>query len=258
VVTDTAEPVARQIRRRLSVEVWIVLGISLGQSGVYALVRLIDRWTREERLSEQVATMNASRSSREYFDLVFQILGIGFALVPVALALYLLSSPGRSAIRRIGLEFSRPRRDLAIGAGLAVVIGVPGLGIYAVGLALNMNVTLVASGLHDYWWTVPVLVLSALKNALLEEVVAVGYLMTRLRELGWGVPAAIAASSLLRGSYHLYQGVGMAMGNVAMGVVFAWLYQRTGRVMPLVIAHTILDVVSFVGYALFADTLGLR
>ena len=35
-----------------------------------------------------------------------------------------------------------------------------------------------------------------------------------------------------------------------MGLVFGWLYKRFGRVMPLVVAHTILDIVSFVGYAL--------
>ncbi|MGH8828250.1 MAG: CPBP family intramembrane glutamic endopeptidase, partial [Jiangellaceae bacterium] len=61
----------------------------------------------------------------------------------------------------------------------------------------------------------------------------------------------------LRGSYHLYQGVGMALGNVVMGVLFAWWFRRTGRVLPLVVAHTLLDVVSFVGYALLKDTLGL-
>jgi len=37
-----------------------------------------------------------------------------------------------------------------------------------------------------------------------------------------------------------------------MGVVFGLAYQRWGRVMPLVIAHWILDIVSFTGYALVA------
>jgi hypothetical protein len=35
-----------------------------------------------------------------------------------------------------------------------------------------------------------------------------------------------------------------------MGVVFAEYYRRTRRVAPLVVAHTVLDVVAFVGYAL--------
>jgi hypothetical protein len=41
-----------------------------------------------------------------------------------------------------------------------------------------------------------------------------------------------------------------------MGVVFTWFYtSRWGRrrVMPLVVAHTILDVVAFVGYAFLPD-----
>jgi membrane protease YdiL (CAAX protease family) len=97
-----------------------------------------------------------------------------------------------------------------------------------------------------------VLMLSALQNALLEEVVVVGYLLTRLRQLGVGRPAAIGTSALVRGSYHLYQGVGGFVGNAVMGLLFGWLYTRWGRVTPLVVAHTVLDLVAFVGYALLA------
>ena len=45
------------------------------------------------------------------------------------------------------------------------------------------------------------------------------------------------------------------VGNIAMGIVFGWWYTRSKRVMPLVVAHTILDVVAFVGYALLRDRL---
>ncbi len=83
----------------------------------------------------------------------------------------------------------------------------------------------------------------------------VGYLLTRLRQLGWALPAAIAASAALRGSYHLYQGFGAFVGNAVMGVAFALFFLRTRRLAPLIVAHTILDVVSFVGYALLADRL---
>ena len=95
--------------------------------------------------------------------------------------------------------------------------------------------------------------LSALQNALLEEVIAVGYLMERLRDLRWRAPAIVVASALLRGSYHLYQGWGAFVGNVVMGLVFAEYYRRRRRVMPLVVAHTLMDVVVFVGYALVPD-----
>ena len=64
--------------------------------------------------------------------------------------------------------------------------------------------------------------------------------------------AMVAASAVLRGSYHLYQGYGPFVGNAVMGVVFALVYLRTRRVLPLVVAHTLLDVVAFVGYTLVA------
>jgi membrane protease YdiL (CAAX protease family) len=62
----------------------------------------------------------------------------------------------------------------------------------------------------------------------------------------------IGFSAVLRGSYHLYQGFGPFVGNVVMGILFGLAYQRWGRVIPLVIAHFILDVLSFTGYALVA------
>jgi membrane protease YdiL (CAAX protease family) len=109
-----------------------------------------------------------------------------------------------------------------------------------------------------YWWTVVILVASALQNGLLEEVVVVGYLFARLRDLRWSTWTIIVTGALLRGSYHLYQGFGQALGNVVMGLVFGYWYHRTGRVMPLVIAHTLLNVVAFVGYLALGDALGLR
>jgi hypothetical protein len=37
-----------------------------------------------------------------------------------------------------------------------------------------------------------------------------------------------------------------------MGLIFARLYRRWGRVMPLLIAHGLIDTVAFVGYVLLA------
>ena len=243
-------PGPNTLRRRLTTEVWIVLGLSLGRSGMYAVVNIVARLTEGTPLGQQSTALNRSLSPRPYLDLTYQLIGIAFALVPVALALFLLSQHGRSAVRRIGLDGVRPIRDLGVGIGLAAAIGIPGLGLYAGGRALGLTVEVQASALGAAWWTVPVLILAALQNALLEEVIAVGYLMERLRELRWTPVAILAASALLRGSYHLYQGFGPFVGNVIMGVVFAEYYRRRRRVAPLVVAHTVLDVVAFVGYAL--------
>lgn len=245
--------------RRYRAEVWLVLGLSLGQSAVYAVVSLLAKLARGP-LRDSTATLNPSRSDLPWLDLTLQLLAMGFALVPVGLAIYLLSlDEGQvPVLRRLGIDGSQPRRDVAWGAALAAVIGLPGLGLYAVGRALGVTADIVLSPIDTYWWTLPVLILAAVQNAILEEVVVVGFLMTRLRQFGWSVHATILTSALLRGSYHLYQGFGQGVGNVVMGIVFGYWFHRRGRVMPLILAHTILDVVAFVGYALFAEHLGLR
>lgn len=236
-------------RRRLRAEVLIVLGLSLGQSAVYAALRLLERYLAEPAIGQQATTLNPSRSGIPYMDLTYQLLSIIFGLVPVALALYLLSNHGRSALARLGLTGSGRRwgRDIAIGAGLAAGIGLPGLGVYAIGRAIGQSVRINTNGLPEAWWAATILLLSAVAAALLEEIVVVGYLLTRLTDMAWSIPAAIAASALLRGTYHLYQGWPMALGNVLMGVVFAYVFLRWRRVGPLIAAHFILDLVSFVG-----------
>lgn len=243
---------------RIRREVLIVLGLSLGASAVYAVVSLIAQWTAGP-LGDSSVSMNTSRDQRSWLDLTYQLLGIGFDLVPVALALYLLTclvrvraadGPDqwvvRSGIDRVGLRW-RPR-DLLGGTSLALIIGLPGLAFYYLGRALGITVDVVPAALNDHWWAIPVLILAALMNALVEEVIVVGYLITRLRELAWSPVAIIAASALLRGSYHLYQGIGPFFGNAVMGVLFALIFLHSRRVMPLVVAHTLLDIGAFVGY----------
>ncbi|HEX6367007.1 MAG TPA: CPBP family intramembrane glutamic endopeptidase [Agromyces sp.] len=236
--------------RRLRLEVAIVLGLSLGASAVYSIVSLVAKLTEERALGDQSVALNPSRSSREWLDFTYQFLDVFFGLFVVALALYLLWQPGVNPFRRIGFDLTRPARDAASGLLLVAVIGVPGIALYAIGRALGITVAVQTSPADWFWWTVPILVLRALEAALTEEIIVVGYLFTRFRELGVGPWATIVSSALLRGTYHLYQGFGPFLGNALMGVLFGWFYQRWGRTMPLVIAHWILDIVSFVGYPL--------
>ncbi|MWB98138.1 CPBP family intramembrane glutamic endopeptidase [Agromyces seonyuensis] len=248
--SPVAAAVAPVDRRRLGFEIVIVLGLSLGASAVYSIVNLIARLTAPTPLGDQSASINQTQSERGWLDITAQLLGILFPLFAVALVLFLLWEPGRSPFARIGLDFRRPWRDLGTGVGLVAVIGIPGLALYAAGRALGITVAVVPAPLDAAWYTIPLLVLAALKAALQEEVIMIGYLFTRLRQLGWGTWTIIVSSALLRGTYHLYQGFGPFIGNAAMGVIFGWAYVRWGRTMPLVIAHWILDIVSFVGYPL--------
>ncbi len=227
-----------------------MLGVSLGQSAVYAIVSLAAKLTADRPLSQQTATLNPSQSPRPWLDLTYQLLGILFAIVPVLLAVHLLRRDRADVRQALGLDLRRPGADLGWGAALAAAIGLPGLALVYVAAALGLNASLVPAALPDIWWAVPVLMLAAVQNAVLEEVVVVGYLLTRLRELGWSTGAMVAGSAVLRGSYHLYQGFGAFVGNAVMGVVFALFFLRTRRVLPLIVAHTLLDVVAFVGYTL--------
>jgi membrane protease YdiL (CAAX protease family) len=236
-------------RPRIRAEVLIVLGLSLGQSAVYAIVELVKRYLATAPIGKQTTTLNPSLSTINYLNIVLQVLNIIFTLVPVALALYLLSSHGQSWKTRLGLDLNgRSRwRDVGLGFGLAAAIGLPGLGLYAVGRAIGQTVRIDTSGLPHQWWSAVILLASAGVAGMLEEVIVVGYLITRLQEMRWSVPVAILASALLRGSYHLYQGWPMAIGNAVMGAVFGWVFVRTGRLGPLILAHWTLDAVSFIG-----------
>lgn len=237
-------------RTRIRWEIVIVLGLSLGASAVYAVVAIIAAATAPVALADQSTSVNPARSQREWLDFTYQFLSHFFDLLPVALALYLLWLPARSAFDRIGLDLRRPGGDLVRGLGLFLAIGVPGIVFFAVCRLLGLNLAVEASSLDTYWWTVPMLVFSALRAALVEEVIVVGYLFTRLKELAWSPWLIIGAAALLRGTYHLYQGYGPFIGNIVMGLVFGWCFLRWGRVMPLVVAHALLDIVSFVGYPL--------
>ena len=244
-------------RSWLRAEVLIVLALSLGRSAVYSLLSLV-RALASGPLSGQSTALNSSLQENPWLDLLYQLLSIAFTLTPVALVVLLLALTAgslRQALRDLGLDPGRRLQDLRDGVLLTAGIGLPGLAIYYLGRLLGATVEVIPAALDAHWWTVPVLVLHAVKNAVLEEVIVVGYLFQRLERLGWSGRRIIVVSALLRGAYHTYQGIGPGLANLVMGLVFGEWYRRTRRTMPLVIAHTLLDVFAFVGYALLQSVI---
>ncbi len=228
-----------------------MLGVSLGQSAVYSVLSIVNSLTMNVPLNQQTTTINRSVTpDRPWLDFLYQLAGVVFPAVPALLALYLLRLHGER--RQIGFDLTRPSRDFGWGVLVAACIGIPGLAFYFAARLLGFNLTVAPTDLAAAWWTVLVLVLSAAMNGVLEEVVMIGFFFARTRAMNWRPWAIVLASAAIRGTYHVYQGFGGLLGNFIMGLAFGWFYLKTKRVMPLVIAHTLLDVVSFVGYALLA------
>jgi membrane protease YdiL (CAAX protease family) len=234
-------PSARTLRE----EVLIVLSLSLLASAAYAILDLLSA-----PVNRSVAVVVYSQSPQ----LARQLLDVAFALPPVWLVFYLLRRNGERA-STIGMALDRPLPDVGWGAVLAVIVGAAGIGVYLGAVQLGINRIVVPVPPTGHWWTTPVFVLGAAQNALLEETVVVGFLITRLRQIGWGALYAVAASAVLRGSYHLYQGWGGFAGNVAMGLFFGWIFLRWRRTWPLVVAHTLIDVGAAALYIMFKSHL---
>lgn len=239
-------------RRGIRIEVAVVLAVTFGLSAYTAFLNLIEAVLLG--LAGRRIALNPRRSLFDLIDLGLN-LAVAFQLVAWgALGVYLLWRSG-FGLAQIGLGRVRLRPDVLGGLGLAALIGLPGLGLYVAARALGLSAHVEPAELYDTWWRIPVLLITAFANGWAEEIIVVAFLMTRLRQLRVNPVAALLASALLRGAYHLYQGFSAGLGNAVMGLVFGYAWRRTGRLWPLIIAHGLIDSVAYVGYALAAGHL---
>jgi uncharacterized protein len=237
--------------RKHSQELWLVLMVSLGASAIYSILSLARKLTSTQGLAGSVTTINQPLAKTPWLDLVSQLASISLALVPVLLALCFLR------MDKIKIGLMPVKKDWIIGISLPLVIGIPGIALYVVALNLGLTSRIVPSSLGDYWWTPVVLVLAALRSGLQEEIIAVAFFTKKLKIIRPEITiiSVVILSSLFRASYHLYQGFSAFLGNFVMGLVFGYLFIRTGRVAPLVIAHTIMNIAVFIGFPLVAGFL---
>lgn len=243
--SDAPVPSPRVDGRMLGEEILVVLSLSVLRPAAFAILSLL------EAPIAGIIVAAADQST----EFTRQVLGFLFALAPVFLVIHLVRRSGEG-VAVIGLSSDRPRQELARGAVLGATVGLAGMGVYLAAVELGVNRFVLPVPPLGHWWTVPALVLNAVEAGLVEEVIVLGYLVTRLRQLSWTPLQAIAASALLRGSYHLYQGWGGFFGNLAMGALFGFLFLRWGsRTWPFVVAHVLLDVGAGVGFILFRDRL---
>ncbi|MCL2785308.1 MAG: CPBP family intramembrane metalloprotease [Propionibacteriaceae bacterium] len=252
-VPETLTGSSAGLRTFVILEILIVLGISFGRSAISSIISIIERLTRGQPLSEQTTGMNQSVTpDRPWLDIAYQLYYFILPTAQVLLVLYLLYLAYGHARSLIGFDLKNPLADLAKGFGICAAVGIPGIGFYLLAREIGINTTVSPANLTDAWWAIPVLICSAIVAGISEEVIMLGYLFTRMKTVGVSTVWIVIISSVIRGSYHLYQGFGGFIGNLVMGIAFGLLYLRWKRVMPLVITHTLLDIFAFVGYSLLA------
>lgn len=110
--------------------------------------------------------------------------------------------------------------DLGLGANLAFSGSVPAVGTVSLSTMILLSTV----------------------NPVFEEVLVVGYVMSVIqrRHSMW---LAINISTLIRLSYHLYQGPVAIISIVPMGLLFGYCYARTGRLWPLILAHAMMNFI---------------
>ncbi|MGJ0183740.1 CPBP family intramembrane glutamic endopeptidase [Corynebacterium glyciniphilum] len=248
----------RSDQRALRWELVIVLAVTFGASGVRSALRLLEAATMPEDLNEQSTTLNARQSTLTWLDPAFQLVSTGVLVAWGGLALFLLLRHVPPALSGVPGSSLRPRwRDALPGAGLAALIGIPGLAFYVGAVQLGLSKEVIPTGLDRSIQDLLLLILNSWANGFAEEILVVAWLCCRLRQLRVPWVWIFLASAVLRGSYHLYQGYSAGLGNMVMGLVFVWFFYRTGRVWPLIIAHGVIDTVAFVGYQILGSTPGL-
>jgi membrane protease YdiL (CAAX protease family) len=227
-------------RRLIREEVLVVLSLSLLASAVFAAIDFLSAPVR------RTVTVNLFAN----VQLATQLASIVFALAPVWLVVHLARRNGEN-VGEFGLGTATLRRDALWGVAVGLAVASIGLGLYLAAIALNVNRFVVPVPPLGHWWTVPILLLGAFQNGLLEEAVVVGYLIRRLEQLGWSGAAAILVSAGLRASYHLYQGWGGFVSNLALGLAFGYAFRRWRRTWPLVVAHFVVDSLAGLAYIAF-------
>jgi membrane protease YdiL (CAAX protease family) len=76
-------------------------------------------------------------------------------------------------------------------------------------------------------------------------VIVCGYLLYRLRQLGWSDGKALTASVLVRSSYHVYGGIPLVAFTIVFGFIMGRFYQRTRRLSAIVATHALYDATLF-------------
>jgi membrane protease YdiL (CAAX protease family) len=142
--------------------------------------------------------------------------------------------------RRIGLQVDA--RGTLTGIGLFVLAFAVNVFAwqFVVGLSPDTARAIAGTRLALANYSLVTIVAVSTVNPVFEEVFTSGYVISALKERrsAW---FAINVSVALRLLCHLYQGVQSVVFILPLGLLFGYWYARTGKLWPLIVAHSLGD-----------------
>lgn len=249
------QPPSQASRGELRDELLIVLALSSLVWVSYALIAFAEDQLRLPDPMTRPVLVNRFPVGLDAFGFARTLVSRLFELTPVFLVAHFFAR-ARTSMRSIGFDLTRLRFDVGLGVALALGAHAAAIASFLAAKALDVPYRPIIGVNADAPPAAAVLLLvGSLTAAVSEEVIVNAYLITRLKELGWRVGWSIGVSAVLRATYHLYQGAGGFVGNLVGGAIAGLVFVRTGRVMPLVIAHFLIDVIAFFGDFFFGEHL---
>ena len=217
--------------RRAYTEVLLVFGAFFLAGIVGAGLLLADRY--------QQPLQNGSWS--DYGPEVVDIL----AQIGLALAVVLLLSARRGVTAdTLGLSLPR-RRDGRFAAGQATRIAA--WAIFAQVVGGIINAALQTGHLPTSQPNAPELIFAvadSVQAGVVEELVVLAFVVVTLRQAGRGWWEVTFVALVLRASYHIYYGPGVA-GILVWALLFYWIYLRFRSLILLMVCHAAWDTVGF-------------
>lgn len=173
---------------------------------------------------------------------------------------------GRRLGDLIALDRGHLARDIALGLGLALILSLPFLATTLASNALTMGSQAVGGASvqplpsRALWWSALVLPVSA---GFVEELTYRGYALPRLTALFGIAWPAVLLVSLGYGLQHvalpltdIQTSIARFLATFLQGGVYALLYLRLRRLIPLIVAHWAHNFVGLLGLALASSEAG--
>jgi membrane protease YdiL (CAAX protease family) len=227
-------PITSRSKRTLLIELAVVTVVVFGTATVSAVIDLAGRLLNVPvDVSFFVVALPGNEGLAVALGCAYLVVRMGAVIGLVA---YVLRRSGES-FRVLGLSVSGKRRDLMLIAPFAALaIGLQHVGFLLPHPGPSAGGQLTAPSLYAVTG-----VLRSLESGIVEELIVLAFVLTRLRQLGVHPLAAVLISALIRASYHLEYGWAAA-GPLLFGVGLGLMYVASRRLLPAIAVHAGYDV----------------